>query len=108
MIEPLPQKHLPDRTIYLSRNQFGLEVGEFGRPIITDFGLAVKGSRMHNHLIQPDEYRAPEVIIGAGWGYSTDIWNLAVLVCLMLCQEFCKLTYTMKLVVGLSTRKWTL
>ncbi|OOG00373.1 hypothetical protein ASPCADRAFT_158345 [Aspergillus carbonarius ITEM 5010] len=79
MIEPLPQKHLPDRTIYLSRNQFGLEVGEFGRPIITDFGLAVKGSRMHNHLIQPDEYRAPEVIIGAGWGYSTDIWNLAVL-----------------------------
>ncbi|KAK2765961.1 hypothetical protein FQN54_007476 [Arachnomyces sp. PD_36] len=80
MDEPLPQKHLEDRTIYLSRNQFGLDVGELGRPVITDFGLAVDGSRTHNHLIQPDDYRAPEVIIGAGWSYSVDIWNLGVLI----------------------------
>ncbi|PYI02908.1 kinase domain protein [Aspergillus sclerotiicarbonarius CBS 121057] len=80
MNEPLPQKHLEDRTIYLSRNQFGLEVGELGRPVITDFGLAVTGSQIHHHLIQPDDYRAPEVIIGAGWSYSVDIWNLGVLI----------------------------
>ncbi|RAL06511.1 putative protein kinase [Aspergillus homomorphus CBS 101889] len=78
--EPLPQKHLDDRIIYLSRNYFGLEVGNLGRPVITDFGLAVDGSRIHNHVIQPDEYRAPEVIIGAGWDYSVDIWNLGVLI----------------------------
>ncbi|EAW14979.1 protein kinase domain protein [Aspergillus clavatus NRRL 1] len=80
MNDPLPQKHLEDRTIYLSRNQFGLEVRGLGRPVITDFGLAVDGSRIHHHLIQPDEYRAPEVIIGAGWSYSVDIWNLGVLI----------------------------
>lgn len=80
IVEPLPQKQLEDRTIYLSRNQFGLEAGGLGRPVITDFGLAVDGSHLHNHPIQPDDYRAPEVIIGADWSYSVDIWNLGVLV----------------------------
>ncbi|PWY75347.1 kinase domain protein [Aspergillus sclerotioniger CBS 115572] len=79
MSAPLPQKHLPDRTIYLSRNHFSLEVKDLGRPVITDFGLSVRGPQSHTHLIQPDEYRAPEVILGAGWTYSADIWNLAVL-----------------------------
>jgi hypothetical protein len=32
------------------------------------------------HPIQPDHYRASEVILGAGWTYSADIWNLGVLV----------------------------
>lgn len=82
--EPLPQKHLEDRTIYLSRNQFGLDARGLGRPVITDFGLAVDGSEIHNHPVQPDEYRAPEVIIGAGWSYSVDVWNLGVLVWLIV------------------------
>ncbi|CAK44789.1 uncharacterized protein An04g08230 [Aspergillus niger] len=77
--EPLPQKQLEDRTIYLSRNHFGVEANGSGRPVITDFGLAVDGSRAHYHPIQPDSSRAPEVILGAGWSYSADIWNLAAL-----------------------------
>lgn len=80
MNEPLPQKHIEDRTIYLSRNQFGPEAGKLGKPVITDFGLAVDRSRIHNHPIQPGDYRAPEVIIGSGWSYNIDIWNLDVLV----------------------------
>ncbi|KAE8349939.1 kinase domain protein [Aspergillus coremiiformis] len=80
MNDPLPQKQLEDRTIYLSRNHFGVEAEKLGRPVITDFGLAVDGSRIHRHPIQPDDYRAPEVIIGAGWSYSVDIWNLGVLI----------------------------
>ncbi|OJJ67248.1 hypothetical protein ASPBRDRAFT_662011 [Aspergillus brasiliensis CBS 101740] len=75
MNEPLPQKQLEDRTIYLSRNHFGVAANGLGRPVITDFGLAVDGSRTHYHLIQPDSFRAPEVILGAGWSYSADIWN---------------------------------
>ncbi|EHA20221.1 hypothetical protein ASPNIDRAFT_124017 [Aspergillus niger ATCC 1015] len=63
--EPLPQKQLEDRTIYLSRNHFGVEAND--------------GSRAHYHPIQPDSSRAPEVILGAGWSYSADIWNLAAL-----------------------------
>lgn len=82
MNDPLPQKRLENRTIYLSRNQFGAEPKHLGRPVITDFGLAVYGdrSRVYNHIIQPDGYRAPEVAIGAGWSYSADMWNLGVLV----------------------------
>lgn len=80
MNEPLPQRHIEDRTIYLSRNQFRSEAGKLGKPVITDFELAVDRSRIHNHPIQPGDYRSPEVIIGAGWSYSIDIWNLGVLV----------------------------
>jgi len=79
--DPLPQKISEDRTIYLSRNNFGFQVNSLGRPVITDFGLSVCGDKApHNHPIQPNGFRAPEVIIGASWDYSVDIWNLGALV----------------------------
>ncbi|GAT26135.1 hypothetical protein RIB2604_02007140 [Aspergillus luchuensis] len=61
--EPLPQKQLEDRTIYLSRNHFGVEANSLGRPVITDFGLAVEGSQTHYHLIQPDSFRAQRLFL---------------------------------------------
>ncbi|KAG5305374.1 protein kinase [Histoplasma capsulatum G186AR] len=78
---PLPQKVLEDRIIYLSRNGFGLQTKGIGRPVITDFGLAVRGDvpHLYYHTIQADDYRAPEVILTSGWSYSADIWNLGVL-----------------------------
>lgn len=30
--------------------------------------------------VQPPLSQAPEVILGVGWSYSADIWNLSVLV----------------------------
>lgn len=78
---PLPRKTTKDRTIYLARNYFGFRMDSLGVPVITDFGLSVYGDKgPHNHEIQPDGYRAPEVIIGANWSYSADIWNLGALV----------------------------
>ncbi|KAI9841527.1 MAG: hypothetical protein M1837_000628 [Sclerophora amabilis] len=78
---PLPQKAIDDRTIYLSRNDFGRPKPGIGTPKITDFGLASWGHvpRPHNHAIQPEIFRAPEVILAAGWTYSVDIWNLGVM-----------------------------
>ncbi|KAH8435215.1 uncharacterized protein LDX57_012844 [Aspergillus melleus] len=83
---PLPQKTSDDRTIYLSRNNSGFQVDSLGRPVITDFGLAVYGDKgPYNHPIQPNGFRAPEVIIGATWDYSVDIWNLGALIWELLC-----------------------
>ncbi|KAJ9318186.1 hypothetical protein DTO271D3_1443 [Paecilomyces variotii] len=77
---PSPRKQLDDRDIYLSRNYWGLSPDELGRPLITDFGLAVRGDGPpHSHPIQPEGYRAPEVCLGGNWSSSVDIWNLGVM-----------------------------
>lgn len=81
--DPLPQKNCDDRTIYLSRNDFGFQPDNIGRPVLMDFGLSACGKTIHNHPIQPQGFRAPEVIIGSGWDYSVDIWNLGALVMLI-------------------------
>ncbi|PWY93951.1 CMGC protein kinase [Aspergillus sclerotioniger CBS 115572] len=79
---PMPRKVKNRRTIYLSHNDFGPLRSFYILPKITDFGLAHHqgtSSVLNRHPIQPDEYRAPEVILGAGWTYSADIWNLGLL-----------------------------
>jgi hypothetical protein len=60
---PSPQKHSGDRIIYISRKDFGLDANNIGRPVITDFGLSVDGSKSpYKHTIQPNGFGAPEVI----------------------------------------------
>lgn len=50
-------------------------------PVLCDFGSAVPGDRGQSRaLIQPDVYRAPEVILEAPWTYSVDIWNAGCMV----------------------------
>lgn len=80
---PMARKFANNRIIYLSHNDFGPLRSLYILPKVADFGLAQRGdsSQLHLHPIQPDHYRAPEVILGTGWTYSTDIWNLGVLVC---------------------------
>ncbi|MCJ1408035.1 hypothetical protein MMC19_002108 [Ptychographa xylographoides] len=76
---PLPQKTLDDRKIYLSRNNYGQPSKIPGIVCITDFGLSKKGDVANYGCIQAEVYRAPEVILDAGWAYSADIWNLGVM-----------------------------
>ena len=47
-----------------------------------DFGLAQPGDTLEpqRHPIQPPLYHAPEVLLGTGWIYKADIWNLGVMV----------------------------
>ncbi|PKY00270.1 protein kinase [Aspergillus campestris IBT 28561] len=81
------------RTIYRCHNDFGaLDWREIKNmiPSIADFGLATKlgtpstkqgmvGEQVGVYPIQPDYYRAPEVILGCGWDFKADIWNFGVL-----------------------------
>ncbi|GFN16452.1 kinase-like protein [Aspergillus tubingensis] len=77
---PLPQKTYHDgRTIYLSRNNYGLTSKTTGMTQITDFDLSVRGDRPNFGCIQAEIYRAPEVILDAGYSYSADIWNLGMM-----------------------------
>ena len=72
------------RHIYRSHNNFG-PVRNIKRilPKIVDFGGSTRFESEKEcgiYPIQPDDYRAPEVILGCGWKTSADIWNLGVLV----------------------------
>lgn len=77
---PLPQKVMDDRTIYLSRNNYGPFAVPAGLIQISDFGFSVSGTIAQSGCIQAELYRAPEVVLDAGFTYSADIWSLGVMV----------------------------
>ncbi|KAL8667885.1 MAG: hypothetical protein Q9202_000350 [Teloschistes flavicans] len=79
--DPRLRKDVDGRTIYLSRNEFGLLRAPFPRPKIADFGAAIWGNTgiQYRHMCQPNGMRAPEVELGAEWSYSVDIWSLGVM-----------------------------
>ena len=67
------------RTIYGSR-KLGLPKDSlWGQPVLCDFGQARIGQPKKG-LIQPELYRAPEVLFNMEWDCSVDIWNVGVLV----------------------------
>ncbi|KAG7141241.1 Serine/threonine-protein kinase AFC3 like [Verticillium longisporum] len=71
--DPSPRKTVDGRSIYVSRE---LQLPKaWGAPVLCDFGSAVIGEIEHLEDVQPDIYRAPEVIVEAPWSYSIDIWN---------------------------------
>lgn len=82
--EPMPHKmDASGRRVYLCNNDFGPLRRAKNIPMFVDFGSSIKFDSPDEraiHPIQPDSYRAPEVILGCGWGMSVDIWNLGVLV----------------------------
>ncbi|RDW83600.1 putative serine/threonine-protein kinase [Aspergillus mulundensis] len=83
------------RAVYRCHNDFGRIDGKEVKhmyPRITDFGLATRldepsapardgmvAQQLGLYPIQPDYYRAPEVILGCGWDFKADIWNFGVL-----------------------------
>ncbi|KAJ5239770.1 hypothetical protein N7468_004389 [Penicillium chermesinum] len=70
------------RPVYQSRNDFGPLKSLRSIPQLVDFGLATRLEEDDDWgvwPIQPDHYRAPEVILGNGWQMHADIWNLGVL-----------------------------
>jgi hypothetical protein len=78
--EPSPKKEVDGSVIYLSRKMGTPKA--FGAPVLCDFGSAVPldDGLEHREDIQPDVYRAPEVILDIPWTYSVDIWNVGCMV----------------------------
>jgi serine/threonine protein kinase len=86
--EPSPRKVIDStRTIYQSRRFRFPQNGLWGHPVLCDFGEARIG-KLHSGDIQPEIYRAPEVLFGMQWSFSVDIWNLGVMVREVLRQGF--------------------
>ena len=58
---------------------------------IADLGNACWTNHHFTDDIQTRQYRSPEVILGAKWGASTDIWSMAAMVSLFLhlCNIYC-------------------
>lgn len=71
------------RAIYPHQKVFGALRNVGNIPQIVDFGPSTRLDEEDLHgvyPIQPDHYRAPEVILGCGWQMSADIWNFGVIV----------------------------
>ncbi|RDX56480.1 kinase-like protein [Lentinus brumalis] len=79
--DPVARKVVGDRVIYLSRE---IEPRTLGRPTLCDFGEARFGRTTYTGLIQPHQYRAPEVIFGMPWNEKVDIWSVGVMIWNML------------------------
>lgn len=78
LLDPSPRKLVGGRVIYLSRE---LQMPKnWDAPVLCDFGSAVAGDKEHLEDIQPDIYRAPEVILEAPWSYQVDIWNTGCMI----------------------------
>lgn len=80
---PMARKTFDDHVVYRCHNDFGPILKGLGKmiPNITDFGLAHRCEvPVLFHPIQPDGYRAPEVLLGFGWSFSADMWNFGLMV----------------------------
>ncbi|KAE8141341.1 kinase-like domain-containing protein [Aspergillus pseudotamarii] len=77
--DPSPRKELDGRAIFLSR-ELEMIPGKLGAPVLCDFGSAMLGDIEHLEDVQPDIYRAPEVILEVPWSYSIDIWNVGCMI----------------------------
>jgi len=71
-MQPMARKRVGDRILYRCHNDFGpfdgLDALKKIYPKITDFGLAQQGDQPGPLIfpIQPNEYHAPEVLLGTG------------------------------------------
>lgn len=85
-----PPEHHDQHTIYKSSSDLLLVEGTdncdcidesvLASAKITDIGLAEWGDKGPQHkAIQTNAFTCPEVLLGAGWSYPADIWNLGVM-----------------------------
>ncbi|KAK4508820.1 hypothetical protein PRZ48_002559 [Zasmidium cellare] len=75
---PAPRKVIDsERTIYASRTFRHPKGYSFGPLVLCDLGEARIGSSFPYTDIQPDLYKAPEILFMLDWNQNVDIWNVA-------------------------------
>ncbi|KAF7165338.1 hypothetical protein CNMCM5623_009543 [Aspergillus felis] len=82
LLTGLDYLHKECRIVHTVPYDFGPLKSLRSIPQLVDFGLATRLEEDNDWgvwPIQPDHYRAPEVILGNGWQMPADIWNLGVL-----------------------------
>ena len=47
---------------------------------VIDFGGATYNDEKKSSIINTRQYRAPEVILGWGWGYASDLWSVGCII----------------------------
>ncbi|GLI73266.1 hypothetical protein PoHVEF18_001481 [Penicillium ochrochloron] len=77
MQNPSRRKIVNDMPVYASR-RFDRQMLH-GHAVLGDVDSAVSGEKTWNHDVQPNVYRSPEVMLGTGWSYPIDIWNVGVM-----------------------------
>jgi len=65
---PSPRKVIGDRLIYQSREL--QRPRQWGSLVLTDFGEARVGQQRYRHTIQPELYRAPEILLHLDWNHK--------------------------------------
>ncbi|OSS49897.1 hypothetical protein B5807_05812 [Epicoccum nigrum] len=75
--------NLIDKTLKIRPGRKALDTSKRpGEPVLCDFGLAqyLDDGIEHRIGIQPNVYRAPEIILDIPWTYSVDIWNVGCMI----------------------------
>ena len=54
---------------------------------LIDFGGATFETDHHSRIINTRQYRAPEVLLGLGWSYPSDMWSVGCILCELLTGE---------------------
>jgi serine/threonine protein kinase len=81
---PSPRKVInSERTIYASRRLSRPRAHMLGPPVLCDFGEARIGTSFAFEEIQPEVYKAPEILLQIEWNSAVDLWNVACLVRLL-------------------------
>lgn len=54
---------------------------------LIDFGGATFDTDHHSRIINTRQYRAPEVLLGLGWSFPSDMWSVGCILCELVSGE---------------------
>lgn len=69
-----------DKTTHVQPKEMNADGIDIISVKIADLGNACWVGHHFTNDIQTRQYRSPEVILGAKWGASTDVWSMACMV----------------------------